>query len=286
MASQLALNNHYEDHINKKIDGFINHQSEGSDLLPSDTLNHKEKKQLFLEGQDNRMMFSDTYFKNKSKTLHGSESQSDGNVHTLELSSVPSHLTIDDLKRALKIKQVISLELETDNIKNVNTGKGKIVFRANVEDGRESVMERLNTVGIDSKDYARINKQKAPRIATTSVGWIDSKNEIDMIKSKAFEREVDDISESKSENKTKKKVTGKIGENLFLKPSNSHKSAKNETNMKRINFYESNSDLFGNTNGAFAKLHTERFGKEKVEFHKSTKDNRAQHLMANGNLNI
>lgn len=43
MTSQLDLNNHYESHINKKLDEHVNPAYEGSEYLPSDTLNHKEK---------------------------------------------------------------------------------------------------------------------------------------------------------------------------------------------------------------------------------------------------
>lgn len=43
MTSQLAINNHYENHINKQIDDYVNPTFEGSEFLPSDTLNHKEK---------------------------------------------------------------------------------------------------------------------------------------------------------------------------------------------------------------------------------------------------
>lgn len=232
------------------------------------------------------MMFSDTYSKDLSKTFRGGENQSEVNVHTLELSSVPSNISVDDLKRALKVGHLVSLELDTDNLKNINTGKGKLVFRTNTNDDKESVMDKLYEIGIDYKDYVRVNKQKAPRVATSSVGWIDSKNEIDLIKAKAHEREVEEVPVSYSDQKSnsKKRITGKIGENLYIKPSNYLKNVTNDTHEKRINFYESNSDLFGNTNGEYARLHTERVGKEKIDLHKSTKDNRAQHLMANGKV--
>lgn len=231
------------------------------------------------------MMFSDTYTKDLSKTFRGGENQSEVNVHTLELSSVPSNVTVDDLKRALKVGHLVSLELDTDNLKNINTGKGKIVFRTNTTDDKEAVMDKLCEIGIDSKDYVRSNKQKAPRVATSSIGWIDSKNEIDLLKAKTHERETEDVAASIFDQKSAKKtITGKVGENLFLKPANYLKNAKNDTHEKRINFYESNSDLFGNTNGEFARLHTERVGREKNDLHKSTKDNRAQHMMANGKI--
>lgn len=142
MASQLALNNHYETFINQKVDSHLNggfggkeSETDGEnpmqltfndercstfstsepEFISSHDLTHKQKKQRFLEGQDGRMMFSDTY--SKRQTLAERTEGGEVSVHTLELNSVPENLTADDLKRALKIGHLISVEVETDNLK-------------------------------------------------------------------------------------------------------------------------------------------------------------------------
>ena len=170
--------------------------------------------------------------------------------------------------------------------KNISTGKGKISFRSNTEHEKEKIQNNLKDLGIQSKDYKFKNKKKAPRIASSTVGIMDTRNEIDLAKGK---RDIPiDYSHVRSQPKIKhhKKVTGKVGENLYLKPKNYLKDYKNESKTKRSNFYESNADLFGNTNGSFAKMNTQKLEGDRKEMDKSLRDNQVQNKLMQGNSSI
>lgn len=97
------------------------------------------------------------------------------------------------------------------------------MFRSNTEEEKEEVIGKLQEIGIASNDFVHKNKHKTPRVGTSSVGWIDSKNEIDLIKAKAGNRQAESNADAKDVNaflKQKKNVTGKVGENLYIKPKN------------------------------------------------------------------
>ena len=277
LASHFPLSNHYDKFITQKIDQSKNYASTGNLMATSQQFNHKQLKQKFLQGQEDRYLFN-------SEKKRQTESKTDVGVHTLELSNIPSHLNEADLKRVLGINHLVSLEVEADNLKNLSTGKGKISFRSNTENEKTKIQNHLKDMGIQSQDYKFKNKKKAPRVASSQIGIMDSRNEIDLAKGK---RDMQfDSSHIRTQPKIKhqKKLTGKVGENLVLKPKDYLKSYKNESKTKRANFYESNADLFGNTNGSYAKTNTEKLKSDRKDVDKSLKDGQVQNKLINGKL--
>lgn len=249
--------------------------------LTSDKFDHHQLKQKFLSGQEDRYMFGNT-----DKHQHGANTahKTDVNVHTLELNHIPSNVTVDDIKRSLQGNHLVSVQVDADNVKNVNTGKGKISFRSNTAEGKSVVQNKLKEFGIESKDFQHKNKEKTSRVGTSAVSFLDSRNEIDLSKGKT-NLTINQLYQMKSAStpasaKKKKKVTGKVGENLFLKPKDVISHYQNDTKAQRVNFYESHGDLFGTTNGSYAKVHNEKLAMEKANFEKGERENRLQHQLA------
>ncbi len=79
-----------------------------------------------------------------------------------------------------------------------------------------------------------------------------------------------------------KKVTGKVGENLFIKPKDYLKQYQNDTRTQRTAFYESCSDLLGNTNGSYAKNHTEKVKRDRKKLDKTMKGEQVQNKLIQG----
>jgi hypothetical protein len=237
MNSQLSNNNIYEKFINKKIESSKSPMK--TTTLTSDKFDHHQLRQKFLSGQEDRYMFG-----NADKDQYGANmaNKTDVNVHTLELNHIPPNVTVDDIKRSLKGNHLVSVEVEADNVKNTNTGKGKISFRINTNEGKNTVQNKLREFGIDSKDYQHKNKEKTSRVGTSAVGFLDSRNEIDLSKGKrnpTIKQLYEMKSASAAPSTKKKQVTGKVGENLFLKPKEVISQYKNDTKALKVNFYES-----------------------------------------------
>jgi hypothetical protein len=281
-TSQLATNNHYEKFINKKLTE-VGSPTRGT-MMQSNNLSHKDLKQKFLQGQEDRYMFGSA---DKNASGKNNKHHTAVGVHTLELDHIPANVTIDDLKRSLESNHLIGVEVDTNNLTNTSTGKGKISFRVNTDNGKQLIQDRLHQLGIQTNDYERKNKQKASKVETTAVRFLDSRNEIDLSKGKKDEYiQVANLNKSMavpaSVKKGVKKITGKVGENMLLKPKNYAQEFNNSSKNKRTAFYESTSDLFGNTNGDFSKLHNERLAVERNEMDLSSKDNRNQHMLSQG----
>lgn len=278
MASSLALNNPYEKHINDKLDRSKSPISRDNGYIQSDKFSHKQKKQIFLEGSDQRMMFSDSNLQTQNTTQDDVDAIA---VHTLDLDQIPDGVTADDLKRNLKLNHLVSMQVDTDNVKNVSTGKGKISFRSNRKNEKDRVIEKLRTLGIQSGEHQHKNNKKVDRVNTSGIGFLDSRNELDLMKGSLIERKNYEQSKASAKSvsrvKSKQKIAGKVGENLLIKPKNYLADAQNDTKEKRIVFYESNGDLFGNTNGTYSKNHTQKLTKNMSNFEKDQKDNRHQH---------
>ncbi len=96
----------------------------------------RELKRKCFEGQEDRYLFNSV----KPSAVKNS---TDVGVHTLMLDQVPSDWTQDDLRRKLGGHHLISLELETNNVENINTGKGKIIFRSNQDHEKETIQSSL-----------------------------------------------------------------------------------------------------------------------------------------------
>lgn len=143
------------------------------------------------------------------------------------------------------------------------------------------VIDKLKSLGIETRDYKRKDVKKASRVATSAIGFLDSKNELDLMKGSRTERITAPDSKSSTRIKAKPKVAGKVGENLVIKPKDYLNDFKNDTKEKRIVFYESHGDLFGNTNGSYAQTHNKKLTTNKSNFEKDQKDNRVQHQMIN-----
>lgn len=282
LASHFDNSNLYEKFINKKIAEGRNPQASQQEYIQSNAFTHKQLKQKFLEGQEDRFLFGE------SKRDHSAGPQTDVQVHTLELDHVPENLTLEDLKRNLKIKHLVSAELDTDNVKNLNKGKGKITFRTNTRDEKDQIQQKLHEIGIEAHDYEFKNKTRTARVGTSSIGFLDSKNEIDVNRGKR-DRLLDEGYNYTSEPRSiqpkirdKQKIAGKVGENLFIKPKDYLKNYQNDTKSKRANFCESAAELFGNTNGGYAKVHNEKLARDRTNFEKGEKDHRVQHQIIQG----
>lgn len=279
LAGHLGEEHHYENMINQKLEGSSNNT--GNEVVSSQNFTAKELKQKFLEGQEDRYLF------NAEKST--AQNKTDVGIHTLDLDNIPQNLNQDDLKRALGVNHLVSLEVETNNVKNISTGKGKIIFRSNTEHEKEKIESNIKALGINAKDYQLKNKEKAPRVASSQIGILDSRNEIDLMKGKRdFPLEKSQI-RTQPKIKNSKKITGKVGENLFIKPKDYLKdSLSYSTNCKskRTEFYKSCGDLLGNTNGNYAKKHSERINIDRQEIDKSTKEHQVHNKLAHGKLKI
>ena len=266
MESSLALNNHYSTYITNKLSEHANPNKDTPQFVQSDEFTHKEKKQKFLQAE---LQTNDVTFDSTS------------NMHTLSLSKIPQNLTASDLKRSLKLQYLIEIDVDTDNVKNISTGKGRISLRSNAE-GKQGIIDKLGLMGITAEEYKRKSQKRERRVGTSGIGILDSRNEIDLMKGNRdykIDTAKPNTDQRKNKSKTVKKVTGKVGENLFIKPKDYLHDFKNETKEKRVVFYESNADLFGNTNGSYAKTHGERLTKNKSNFELNQKENRAQHKL-------
>ena len=280
MTSSLAVNDYYGSFINNQIERSKSPMKDNRDYMPSDNFTAKQKKLKFLEGQDQRVMFSDSNLQTQNTTQDDVDAV---NVHTLNLDKIPGNITADELKRNLQINHLVSMQVDTDNLKNVSTGKGQICFRSNRKNEKQIIMEKLKNLGISSKDYVLKNRNKTPRVATSTVGFLDSKNELDLMKGNATERRninTTNINKNGTKPKIRKKVTGKVGENMYIKPKDYLHDFRNDTAEKRVVFYESNGDLFGNTNGTYSQNHSKKLAKNRSNFEKDQKDNRMQHKIA------
>lgn len=277
MSSQLSNTNHYEKFINKKIDETFQPKTSNSEFMQSNNFTHKELKQKFLAGQEDRYCF------NAEKDIQNRDNTTDVNVHTLDLDHIPANLTVDDIKRTLGAKHLVSLEVDTDNVKNINTGKGKISIRSNTKDEKEALQQILYDLGIESSDFQQKNRKKTARVGTSAVGFLDSRNEIDLNKGKRDRHDdyVTTQSKSQSRVKPKKNVTSKVGQNMFIRPQEYFKQYQNETKSTRTKFYESAADLFGNTNGAYSQAHNERLARELSTFDANEKQNKSEHKLIN-----
>ncbi|CAI2387551.1 unnamed protein product [Moneuplotes crassus] len=267
LASNIGISNLYEEFLTKKVNEKQNSPSKIK-VASVDQYNHKELRQKNLEGQEDRYMF------NAQKAAPAK--RTDTSVHTLDMHNIPAGVDKDNLKRALGNLHVVSLDINTDHLKNVSTGEGRICFRSNTESEKEKIQETLKDIGISTSDYIFKNKNRTSRIGTTQVSVLDSRNEIDCSKGKRTMK-VENNADKKDKSTTK--VTGKVGENLFIRPKDYLKQTKNDTRTKRTAFYESCGDLLGNTNGTYAKNHLEKVKRNRKNLDKNMKNIQVQNKL-------
>lgn len=76
--------------------------------------------------------------------LNGYENQKKADVLDLKISGLPGNSNIDDLKKAVGAKHIISTTIEVDSIKNTCTGNGRVQIR--VQDGEDLDKIKMNLV--------------------------------------------------------------------------------------------------------------------------------------------
>mmetsp|Transcript_24156 Transcript_24156/g.24077 ORF Transcript_24156/g.24077 Transcript_24156/m.24077 type:complete len:397 (-) Transcript_24156:13-1203(-) len=270
LASNLGSSDMYKDYLKRKLNEQQNSVSKER-VASIDQFSHKELTQKYLEGQEDRYLF------NASKPSGTKRSKTD--VHTLNLHNIPEGVDKDNLKRTLGNLHLVSLDINTDNLKNVSTGEGRIIFRSNTEKEKEKVENALKDLGIKTTDYKLKNKVKTSRIGTSQIGILDSRNEIDCSKGQRTMKIEHKNEKNLKKNKSAAKVTGKVGENLYIKPKDYLKDYKNESRTKRTTFYQSCSDLLGNTNGDYAKTHSERVKRDRKKLDKTLRNTQLQNQL-------
>ena len=283
MKSQQDLTNHYDKFINKKLEEYKHPLKNKNLLVQSDAFTPSQKKQKFLEGEDNRMIFSDVHTRDKS-TSAKRYNQTEVEVWSLDLHSVPEDMSAEDLKMLLRIPNLVSINIDSDIIKNISKGKGKLTFRTNTLNEKESIIEKLNKIGIKLNDN---------KIVSESENCIDTKNDLHHAEEIGNKEDCSiqngDEAESKSYNsqleRLKKEVTEKVGQTLFCTQPSTRNNKLN-SKIKRIDFNQSKGELFGNTNGSYAKMHIDKLIKDKSAFERSVKDHKTQHKTAQGKLII
>lgn len=62
-------------------------------------------------------------------------------------------MNADTLKSLVNVKHVVGVETDTDNIKNVCTGTGRIKFRVGEGESAEIVKHRLAAEGYEVTNY-------------------------------------------------------------------------------------------------------------------------------------
>ena len=152
LASHFPESSIYEQYISQKIQNARTPENQNQ-VVSSNGFSAKELKQKFLQGQEDRYLF------NADKAPDQAQN-APVEVHTLQLDHIPTNLSQDELKRKLGVNHLISLEVDTDNVKNVSTGKGKIAFRTNTQEDRAKLQQKLQDLGIQSGDYTYKNKKK------------------------------------------------------------------------------------------------------------------------------
>ena len=287
MKSQSDLNNYYGKFINKKIDDFKKQKMDQNLLVQSDFLTHKQKKQRFFEGEDARMNFVDNYRRDQSSSALR-DNQADVNVWTLELNSVPDNISVDELKRMLRIPHLVSLKLDSNLLNNVTTGKGKLTFRTNTWNEKDLIIKKLNQIGISSNDFEDVNYLRTPIVKKSQLKQSEEIEKSDCNNQNGNEANQDQNSIDFMHNSQlpfkNNLVTGKVGEDHITpsKQSNFKYFNVNDSKIKRINFCQSKGELFGNTNSSYAKMHMDKLKRDRSVFDKTTKDQKTHNKIASG----
>ena len=76
-----------------------------------------------------------------------------GEVIDLDITGIPESADELTVKRAAKVRHVISTELEKDNLRGVCTGKGRMKVRLNEGETLDQVRTNLAVAGYNVKEH-------------------------------------------------------------------------------------------------------------------------------------
>jgi hypothetical protein len=81
-------------------------------------------------------------------------------VIDLDLQGLPSSIKEEDLKKIAGVKHVINTTIESDSIRNVCTGTGRIKLRLQPEESSETVMLNFVKAGYAVQEHSENPKKK------------------------------------------------------------------------------------------------------------------------------